>query len=380
MRWVLGLILGFGLVVTASAEVPQQLHYNGYLTNAVGEAVDCPDTIQCALPLEMSFRLYDSEEGGTPLWTQLETSVPIYQGSFHVVLGKEASPLNSELFDGPLWLAVKVDGQVEMSPRQSIVSAAYAIKAGTVDYAENAAQLGGLNPEDFASTESVAELQTIVDGADDDTLAAMGCAPGQVAKASEAGWICADAAESDTTLSETQVDEMVANNDYAIGEHTVDTNTQLTEAEVDSYVAGAGYVKGDHFSGSWEELSDVPAGLADGDDTLSDAEVLNIVSSGGYLGAGSGMEGFIIKAGRASQIGNGGGQMDISVSFGTTFASAPFVVASPTINGVAGDEVPKLQVLGIGTTGTTVRLRRTNGFYNPATTFHVDWIAIGPAP
>jgi hypothetical protein len=158
MRWFFGVFLALVVSVSVSAEVPQQLHYNGFLTNAVGEPVECPDAIQCASPLEMSFRLYSVEEGGSPIWSQLETFVPIYKGSFHVLFGTEGAPLNSELFDGPLWLAVKLEGQVEMTPRQRIVSAAYAIRA---NQAVNASQLGGNDAADFVLQ---SELQDAPEG------------------------------------------------------------------------------------------------------------------------------------------------------------------------------------------------------------------------
>jgi hypothetical protein len=261
-------------VATASAEVPQQLHYNGYLTNAVGEAVDCPDPIQCGDNFDLTFRIYAEEEGGSPIWDEVEPSVSIYGGSFHVILG-DANPITADLLDGPIWITVKVNDNAEMLPRQEVASAAYAIKAGTVDYAQNAAQLGGLNPEDFASTESVAELQTIIAGTDDDTLAAMGCAPGQVAKWDGSVWTCADDIDTDTTIADTntqlteaEVDAFVANNNYSTGAHTVDTNTQLTEAEVDAFVANNNYSTGAH--------------TVDTNTQLTEAEVDAFVANNGY--------------------------------------------------------------------------------------------------
>ncbi len=57
--------LGFCLILLllngglAFGEVPSRLHYQGHLTNAAGEAVDCPDTIQCDTSYNLTFRLYD---------------------------------------------------------------------------------------------------------------------------------------------------------------------------------------------------------------------------------------------------------------------------------------------------------------------------------
>ena len=61
--------------------------------------------------------------------------------------------------------------------------------------------------------------------------------------------ICADddgttgphTVDTNTQLSESEVDAFVANNGYSIGEHTVDTDTQLSESEVDAFVANNGY-------------------------------------------------------------------------------------------------------------------------------------------
>lgn len=150
MRWVLALVLALVFVVSASAEVPQQLHYNGYLTNAAGEAVDCPDSIQCAENYDLTVRIYSSEDSTVPLWTEEHVGIPIFKGSFHLVLGI-GIPIDAELLDGPVWLGVKVNDHSEMSPRQRVVSAAYAIRSNRADQANNAAQLGGQNADSYAT-------------------------------------------------------------------------------------------------------------------------------------------------------------------------------------------------------------------------------------
>jgi hypothetical protein len=260
----------FGLVCSASAEVPQQLHYNGYLTNAVGEAVDCPDPIQCDVLFDLTFRLYGSSEGGVAMWEELYAAMPIFGGSFHVVLGT-VNPINPELLDGSTWLAVKVNENLEMNPRQKIVSAAYALKAGTSEQAalaDNATQLGGLEAADYATQATLSQLQTELDpvateglpadlaDGDNDTLGELVCGPDMLPKMTSLGWACGtdDAGELDTKLTEEEVDAMVANNGYAL----------FTEV----------------FSGSYTDLSDVPAGLNDGDDdsfaalTCADGQLL----------------------------------------------------------------------------------------------------------
>ena len=52
--------------------------------------------------------------------------------------------------------------------------------------------------------------------------------------------------DTDTQLSESEVDAFVANNGYSTGPHTVDTDTTLSEGEVDAFVANNGYSSGPH--------------------------------------------------------------------------------------------------------------------------------------
>jgi hypothetical protein len=310
MRVVFYLAATFGLVLSASAEVPQQLHYNGFLTNAVGEAVDCSDPLQCADSYDLSVRIYASETSTVPLWDELHTAVPIYSGSFHMVLGQIA-PITPDTLDGPVWLGIRVNTQPEMTPRQKVVSSPFAIRANTAgqaDEALNASQLGGLSAEDYATQSTVSELQANLDqvalqglppdlaDGDDDTLGTLVCGEGMVAKANSIGlWTCGndESGSDDTTLSEAEVDAFVANNGYSMGAHTVDTtlsvedvqniisvagyvsgphtvdtNTQLTEAEVDAFVANNDYSVGPH--------------TVDTNTQLTEAEVDAFVENNGY--------------------------------------------------------------------------------------------------
>ena len=189
------LLLSFFLTATAvQADVPHQLHYNGYLTNAVGEAVNCPDAIQCAESFEFTLRLYSDEGATSPIWTEEAIGIPIYSGSFHIVMG-DGTPLTSDVFEHEdLWLGIKVNDLPEMLPRQRVLSAAFAIRSGSAANASNAEQLGGLPPSDYATQDALTELETIVDGNDDDTLAGLACAEGQIAQLSGGTWVCADAA------------------------------------------------------------------------------------------------------------------------------------------------------------------------------------------
>jgi hypothetical protein len=236
---------------TAAAEVPQRLHYQGYLTNAVGEAVDCPDPIQCADSINLTFKLYDDGLAEGALWQENHLAVTIYQGNFHVRLGSETN-LTHEVVASSRWLGISINGGPEMIPRQELASAAFAIhadSAGQADVAINATQLGGIDAAEYALPE---DLQ---DG-DADSLGALACAVDAVPKWNGSNWYCGvDGGGDDTTLSESEVDTMVANNGYAMGDHTVDTNTQLTEAEVDTMVDNNGYSIGLHTVDTMSALS-----------------------------------------------------------------------------------------------------------------------------
>jgi hypothetical protein len=158
-----------------------------------------------------------------------------------VVLGT-INPIGAELLNGPTWLAVKVNENVEMAPRQKVASAPYALRAGTSAQAEEAAnadQLGGVAASEYATQTILAPVATVglspdlADG-DDDALAALGCGEGMVAKATSIGtWVCGvdDAGGVDTTLNEEEVDAMVADNGYALQADLEAAQTALTELQ-----------------------------------------------------------------------------------------------------------------------------------------------------
>ena len=275
MRYVIGFIFLFWGSNVSWAEVPQELHYQGYLTNAVGEGVDCPDPIQCTDSINLTFRLYDSPNVEQALWTEIHVGVPFYDGTFHASLGASTS-LTPETIENARWLGVSINDSPEMSPRQKLASSAFALHAKRAEQsleAANATQLGGLPASEYILSDD------LKDG-DDDTLGDLACAPGMVPKATASGWICDidQLGATDTTLSDEEVLAIVAGGGYVTGPHTIDTNTQLSEAEVDAFVANNDYASQTALdtlsvglapianSGSFNDLVEVPAGLADGDD------------------------------------------------------------------------------------------------------------------
>lgn len=133
---VAALMLALG-VCCPSAQA-QVLQYQARVTDPVtGEARNGLFT--------MTFRLYETAEGGTALWMESK-DVAINNGLLTTALG-DTEPL-PEILDGrTLWLGVKVGADAEAAPRQLITPVAYAVHAAT---AGKAITLNGQGPEAFA--------------------------------------------------------------------------------------------------------------------------------------------------------------------------------------------------------------------------------------
>jgi hypothetical protein len=96
--------------------VPQQINYQGYLVNS-------SDTSAVTDTLEMTFKIYAAETGGSELWWETHSEVAVLNGLFNVLLGTPDS-----LFTGQeLWLETTVGGET-LSPRKKLISVPYAFK------------------------------------------------------------------------------------------------------------------------------------------------------------------------------------------------------------------------------------------------------------
>lgn len=136
MRHVAPLLL---LSVTAAAQVPAKVGYQGFLRALDGGTVTGLK--------ELTFALYDSPEGGAPRWTERQP-VLFKDGHYVVTLGEasgcDAGPctgIPADVFSPPadLYLELSVDG-APFRPRQQVTSAPFAVTAfqlrgGTVEAA-----------------------------------------------------------------------------------------------------------------------------------------------------------------------------------------------------------------------------------------------------
>jgi hypothetical protein len=105
--------------------MPEMINYQGYLTDSGGNPINST--------LEMTFSTYDVAEGGSPIWTETHPSVIVTDGLFNVLLGS-INHINASHFpDINCYLGVQVGSDPEMTPRQQIVSVAYAHRCHVAD-------------------------------------------------------------------------------------------------------------------------------------------------------------------------------------------------------------------------------------------------------
>jgi hypothetical protein len=118
------------------AAVPQQINYQGYLTDTSGNALDTT--------VAMTFKLCTDPTAGSLLWIESWPSVTVTDGLFNVRLGQIAALVDSVFNRAQVWLGITVGYNSEMVPRSRIVSAAYAYRVGTVDGASGGSISGNL--------------------------------------------------------------------------------------------------------------------------------------------------------------------------------------------------------------------------------------------
>jgi hypothetical protein len=108
--------------ITAGASIPYQIHYQGHLTDEVGNAVADGD-------YEFVFAIYDTDTGGTALWSESQT-LTVENNIVNATLGS-VTPLGSLAFDVTYWLGMAIEGEEELTPRTPLTSAPYALRAET---------------------------------------------------------------------------------------------------------------------------------------------------------------------------------------------------------------------------------------------------------
>ena len=125
-------LLTFGFAFT---QVPNQINYQGMLTDGDGNPVSATLSIQ--------FKIFENAAitgGEIPLWEETQ-SVLVTDGIYSVLLGS-VTPITAAVFDGSVrYLGVTVGTDPEMTPRRALVSVGYAYRAHKAD------NMDGINVE-----------------------------------------------------------------------------------------------------------------------------------------------------------------------------------------------------------------------------------------
>lgn len=124
--WI-GIVALVGLILlsqTVLGQVPQQINYQGYLTNAIGQSIT--DT------LKIHFSIYSDQNRQKLLWSE-DQMVMINRGIYNVHLGSKNEIPDSVFNGGIRYLGLKIENDPEMDQLIPILSVGYAFLANNAD-------------------------------------------------------------------------------------------------------------------------------------------------------------------------------------------------------------------------------------------------------
>ncbi len=127
------LIVAVTMAIALLAAPPRTLTYQGKLTDDSGIAITGS--------VDLTFSIFNVVSGGTALWTETHSSVPITNGLFDVILGEITSMATLD-YDEQYWMELKV-GTETLSPREKMAAVPYAHR---VVYADTAVYFSGSIP------------------------------------------------------------------------------------------------------------------------------------------------------------------------------------------------------------------------------------------
>lgn len=272
MRSLFAALLAASSLAVAQA-VPERLLFNARLADASGTPLGGTHVVK--------FELFDTATGGATLWAEERASLTFTnEGLAWAELG-ELTPLTSLVFDGRrLFLQLTVDG-VALTPRLSIASVPYALRATS---AAEAARLGSFTAADLqrrvasscpagsairavnadgtvtCETGGSGGLSAVTAGpglvssttGSTATVGLASCANGNVLKSTGSGWACGD------------------DRGYV-------TEAELTAVLDDNYRAAS-------WAPSWSDVTNKPTGLVVGPQTcMGSAKVSGLSPSGAVI-------------------------------------------------------------------------------------------------
>ena len=114
----------FSMSVNAVSQIPRTLSYQGVLTDSSGTQRDGT--------INFTFRLYESLNGGTPIWIESKLLL-VNKGFFSTSLGDVTPFGGTVMFDKPYWLSIQVGHEPELEPRISLNSVGYSLRSLQID-------------------------------------------------------------------------------------------------------------------------------------------------------------------------------------------------------------------------------------------------------
>ncbi|MBM76394.1 MAG: hypothetical protein CMK59_13395, partial [Proteobacteria bacterium] len=247
-------------MLTDAFAVPHQLSQQGRIVLTDGAPVEGLENL--------TVRFFPSGSSSDVLWEET-TTVLFTNGYYVLTLGSDPNNLldDSLLESYPLYMELELNTDGPFTPRQPIQSAPYAriaeqaenLTGGTV----NATQISigetliidgngsWVGPTVSTSWTDISGIPADLQDGDDDTLSALSCGIGEIASWGGSSWICS----SDSTLTEADILLAVTSSsiDLAFGSKVNGSDILTTT---------------DTLSVSWNELTDIPTDLADGDEVL----------------------------------------------------------------------------------------------------------------
>ena len=146
-RIIISLTMLMSVVLSAQSsnsaidnKIPHVISFQGTITSNTGNKL--PDG-----NYNVTFKLYDQPEGGSPLWTENFTNLNIENGNLQLILGKKDvnNPITIR-FDRRLYLEVSINGELETYKRIELGVTAYSLGS---EYAEEVAD-GSITNEKIA--------------------------------------------------------------------------------------------------------------------------------------------------------------------------------------------------------------------------------------
>jgi hypothetical protein len=147
---IMPLVISFG-ITTLHAQTRQLLNYQGKLE--IGGAAASGN-------FAMTFSIYATASGGSPLWTETQNVTVTADGVFNVLLGS-VRPFPRNLFAGAgdRYLGIKIGSDPELPDRFQLTSVAYAIRAAE---AESVAD-GAITSTQIAAGQVVKSINALKD-------------------------------------------------------------------------------------------------------------------------------------------------------------------------------------------------------------------------